>query len=127
MFHQRRETYNYMKSIKVKFRVLQDKNVGHGTYISLVGAVKRGGYTRDTVSRNFTELIPKGDYANRDRETLIDHLMAHTQNVGAEEHSFEGVKAPGTHAKKKVEELHKDGLVELPVKKVTNNYYGEND
>ncbi|MGB2580168.1 MAG: hypothetical protein WBC83_00555 [Minisyncoccia bacterium] len=116
-----------MKSIKVLFNALQKKNVGHGAYISLVGAVKWRGYTRDTVSRNFTELMPKGDYVNGDRESLIDHLMEHTQDVGTEEHSLEGVKAPRKNAKKKVEELHKEELVELPVKKVKSNYYGEND
>lgn len=116
-----------MKSINSKFSALQKKNVGHGAYISLGGAVEGRGYTRDTISRNFTELIPKGDYANRDREPLIDHLMALTQNVGAEEHIFEGVKAPRKHAKKKVEELHKEGLVEPSVKKINNNYYGKND
>lgn len=117
---------NNMKSIKVLFDVLQEKNVGHAAYISLGGAVKGRGYTRDTISRNFTELIPKDDYASRDREALIDHLVEQTKP--AEEQSFEGVKnVPRSDAKKKVIELHKRETVELPVKKVNNNYYGEED
>lgn len=116
-----------MKNIKAKFWILQKKNVGHGAYISLVGAVKGRGYTRDTISRNFTELIPKDEYANRDRETLIDHLMAHTQDVGAEEHVSEGVKASRRSRKKKVMELHQEELVEPLKKNIRNNYYGEKD
>lgn len=114
-----------MKSIKARFEAFRKKNPGHGDYINMANAVKGQNFTKDMISRWFTKLVPKDEYAKKDKKSLIDQLVAHSKC--AEERSFEGVKAPGKHAKKKVEELHKEGLVELPVKKVTNNYYGEND
>lgn len=114
-----------MKSIKVLFKAKKKKNPYHGDYVNYRNAVEGQGFTIDTISRGLTGLVQEGEYGRKNRGTLIDQLVEHTKRT--EEYSFEGVKAPGKHAKKKVEELHKEGLVELPVKKVTNNYYGEND
>lgn len=114
-----------MRSLKALFEVQKRKNPNHGDYICLVNAIKRQNFTKDIIGRWFTKLIPKDDYAKKDKKSLIDQLVAHTKC--AEDNSFECVKAPRGFAKKKVGELHKEGLVEPSVKKIKNNYYCEND
>lgn len=114
-----------MKSIKKQFKVLQEKNKGHSAYISLAGAINGLGYTRGTVSRNFTDLIPKDDYVTSERDALIDNLMDRTNSI--EEYSLKVMKAPRKSAKKKVVEVHKEELVEPLRKNIKNNYYGEKD
>ena len=114
-----------MKNIKALFNALQEKNQGHGAYISLTGAVEWRGYARDVISRNFTELVPKEDYANRERPSLIDQLVVRTKPI--EEHVLEGVKAPKKSAKSKVVELHQEGSSGSSSEKISNSYYCEND
>lgn len=102
MLTQKCETSNLhcnMKSIRKLFEVLQKKNIGHGAYVSLVGATKGRGCTRDTLSRNFTALIPKGEFANKDREALIDHLVERT-NCVEEAEGFTKKKANNYYCEK---------------------------
>lgn len=105
--------------------MFRGKNSGHADYINFVNAIKGQNFSRDMIIRWLTKLVPKEEYAKGDKKFLIDQLVAHSK--GAEDNSFEGVDGSKTSAKKKVEELYKDGLVESPVKKIKNNYYCEND
>lgn len=88
-----------MKSIKARFEEQKKKNPGHGDYICLVNAVRGQNFTKNMIGRWFTKLVPKDEYAKKDKKSLIDQLVAHSKC--AEDNSFEGVKAPVDRAMNK--------------------------
>lgn len=100
-----------MRSIRTRFEAFKEKNNGHSDYINFVNAVKGQNFTKDMIGRWFTKLVPKDEYAKKDKKSLIDQLVAHSKYV--EDNSFEGVKAPRARVININEGEYEDDLIDV--------------
>jgi len=64
-----------MRSIKARVRQTQNKYPLLGNYICLSRAIKGQKFTQSSITREFTKLVPKNDYAKSERRTLIKYLV----------------------------------------------------
>lgn len=91
-----------MKSIERRYLDYKEKNTTHGDYVCLANAVKGQNFTRITIGRWLSKLIPKDERRKKDVERLIDHLEELSK--GAEDDKNQGVVALRKNEKRKVEE-----------------------
>ncbi len=63
-----------MRSIQARFTKEQNKDPNHWPFYIFATAVKDQGFTQDSISREFTKLVPEEDYEKSDRRDLIKHL-----------------------------------------------------
>ena len=60
--------------IKKRFESIQKKNPLYSSYTSFALAVSNAVISQMRLIELFDELVEKGDYAKRDRETVLEHL-----------------------------------------------------
>ena len=64
-----------MRSIKIRFEKIKKMNPGLGDVLILAKVVSGQGYARKTISRQFTKLVDKEDYASNDKQGIVNHLF----------------------------------------------------
>lgn len=63
-----------MRSIARRFKKIEKKNEGHGACEMLAKAVRNQKFTQDSITREFTKLVPEYEYAKNERRALIKWL-----------------------------------------------------
>ncbi len=63
-----------MRSIEANYRKIQARNPDLGIYPCLAQAVRSRGYSRKSLAKALTELMPETEYASDEKKKLIDHL-----------------------------------------------------
>lgn len=63
-----------MRSIERRFKNIQKKNEGHGACEILAKAIRNQKFNQDSITREFTKLVPKDEYAKNERRGLIKWL-----------------------------------------------------
>lgn len=63
-----------MKSIKGRFGKVQSKCPCLGSCIILAQAIKNQKFTQSSITRAFTKLVPKNEYNETERRTIIKFL-----------------------------------------------------
>ena len=81
-----------MRSIERSYKKVQTRNPILGTYPCLAQVVKGKKYSRKSLVKAFTELMPKDEYVKGEQKGLIDYLENLT-NL-SEEGEIGGKSAP---------------------------------
>lgn len=68
-----------MKQIEIDFKAERTNNPNLGEIINFSNVVGYMGYSREIIERMFDKLVPKDNYAKRDREELIQGLFLYSQ------------------------------------------------
>lgn len=63
-----------MRSIERRFKNIQNKNLNLGACEILSKAIRGNKFTQSSITREFTKLVPKDEYAKNERRTLIKWL-----------------------------------------------------
>ena len=63
-----------MKSIQRAFEVILEQNPSVSTYIAFSRAITGKKFTKPMISRWFSKLVDKDDYARSEKRALIDYL-----------------------------------------------------
>jgi hypothetical protein len=63
-----------MRSIKSRFKILQERNPNLGDYLLLAMAVEGKNFTRKQILENFNTLVQKDEYEEADKYSLITNL-----------------------------------------------------
>jgi predicted RNA-binding protein YlxR (DUF448 family) len=63
-----------MRSIQRRFKKIQEKDRGLGSYIALSRAVKQQKFSKNIIARWFNKLVNKSEYEQGDKKKLISHL-----------------------------------------------------
>lgn len=63
-----------MKSIKSTFEKIQDRNPSLGACVVLAQVVRGKRFTQSSITREFTKLVPKEEYARSERRAVIRYL-----------------------------------------------------
>ncbi len=70
-----------MRSIIYTFNKNQNSQPGVGSYSLLEQSTRSRGFTRDSITRMFTKLIPKEEYAKNERKGLIQYLYTQSNSL----------------------------------------------
>lgn len=68
-----------MKSLNRAFLIQSQQSPNHSSYICLLRAVRGKKLTRRSISSGFDRLVDPDDYDLRDRNSLVAHLYAASQ------------------------------------------------
>lgn len=63
-----------MRSIEANYKKIQARNLNLGTYPCLAQVVKHKKYSRKSLIKAFTKLMPKDEYEKGEQKGLIDYL-----------------------------------------------------
>ena len=63
-----------MRSIERRYRSMEIKNPLWSSYICFVEAVKNQHFNRQAISRWFSKLVEKDDYARNEKKQILNHL-----------------------------------------------------
>lgn len=81
-----------MRSIEANYKKVQAHNPNLGTYPCLAQVVRCKRYSRKSLVKAFSELMPESEYSQQDKKELIDYLENQT-NL-AEEGEIRSKNAP---------------------------------
>jgi len=63
-----------MKSIERRYKKIEVKKPRWSSYICFAEAVKDQHFSRQAISRWFSKLVEKNDYARSDKKQILNHL-----------------------------------------------------
>ena len=63
-----------MKSIERRYKNIEVRNPFWSSFICFAEAVKNQHFSRQAISRWFSKLVEKDDYAKSDRKQILKHL-----------------------------------------------------
>lgn len=63
-----------MRSIERRYKNIEVKNPLWSSYICFAEAIKNQYFNRQTISRWFSKIVEKDDYARSDKKQLLNHL-----------------------------------------------------
>lgn len=67
-----------MRSIEANYKKIQARNPNLGTHPCLVQAVRYKKFSRKSLVKAFSELMPESEYAKDEQKGLIDYLENQT-------------------------------------------------
>ena len=70
-----------MRSIERRFKNIQKKNPNLGDYCCLARAVKYQKFSKNIIAQWFNKLMPKDDYLNSEKRSLISQLISLSNGV----------------------------------------------
>ena len=63
-----------MRSIKARFKKIEKENPYYSSFSCFAKAVSGQNFTRESIVKNFTELVDKEDFDAEERMNIIVHL-----------------------------------------------------
>ena len=63
-----------MKSLERRFKLMEEKNPFHSTYVNFGRAIRGQGFSSKVIEFWFNKLVDKDDYAKSDKKTLLAQL-----------------------------------------------------
>lgn len=87
-----------MRSIEANYRKIQNRKPNFGTYPCLVQSVKGKNFSRKSLVKAFSNLMPESEYAKDEQKGLIDYLeiLTSLSEKSEEEGEIGGKNALGT-------------------------------
>jgi hypothetical protein len=70
-----------MKSIERRFNNIVEKCPYWSSYICFAEAIKRQGFSRQTIHRWFNKLVDKNDYVKNEKKAILAHLDVLTKHA----------------------------------------------
>ncbi|KKQ00899.1 MAG: hypothetical protein US07_C0005G0014 [Candidatus Levybacteria bacterium GW2011_GWB1_36_18] len=63
-----------MKSLERRFNNITEKKPNQSSYLCFAEAIKRRGFSQQTIHRWFQKLVDKSDYAKGEKKGLLENL-----------------------------------------------------
>lgn len=70
-----------MRSIINTFNKIQNRQLAVGSFCVLEESIRGRGFTQDSITRIFTKLVPKEEYAKNERKGLIQYLYTQSNRL----------------------------------------------
>lgn len=64
-----------MKSIERRFKDVAERNPNYSSYLCFAEAIKKQGFSKQTIQRWFNKLVDKDDYAKNEKRETVDFLV----------------------------------------------------